>query len=250
MVFHTFGDSANKSIVLVHGMLTPWQIWEGAVEVFSKDYFVIVPELDAHTEEEKSTFVSIEKEAETIAEYILNNRDGKIFMLAGLSMGGRISATVAKDKRISIENLVLDGAPLLPLPKLAVAAMKKSYISIIGKSKKRDKNTIENCKRNFLPEKYLESFFKVADNMEEDSIGIILESVFEKFDFTEYDEKMRILCMHGTKRNESLSKKGAYKLKELNPQTQINCYDGYAHAQLLCYEDEKWIKEVKKWLKA
>jgi hypothetical protein len=31
-------------------MLTPWQIWNTAAERFSKDHYVIVPELDAHTE--------------------------------------------------------------------------------------------------------------------------------------------------------------------------------------------------------
>lgn len=107
---------------------------------------------------------------ETIAEYIVNNLEGKLFMLAGLSMGGRISAVIAKDKRISIDNLVLDGAPLLPMPKLAVAVMKKNYISIIAKSKKRDKKVIESCKKNFIPEKYLDYFFKIADNMEDESI--------------------------------------------------------------------------------
>ena len=250
MVFHTLGDSSKKSIVFVHGMLTPWQIWEKSAEVFSKNYYVIIPELDAHTEEEKSTFISVEKEAEKIKEYLLENRDGKVFLLAGLSMGGRISATIAKDSRINIENLVLDGAPLLSMPKFAVEIMKKNYMSIIAKIKKRNSKVIENCKKNFIPEKYLESFFKIADNMKDESIVNIMGSVFGKFDFTEYAGKPRILFMHGSRSNESISKKSACKLKEINPQTQINCYEGYAHAELLCFEEQKWIKEIEKWLEA
>lgn len=41
MIFHTFGNNENKAIMLIHGMLTPWQIWEDAVSVLSNDHFVI-----------------------------------------------------------------------------------------------------------------------------------------------------------------------------------------------------------------
>ena len=30
MIFHTFGDNHNLAILLIHGVLTPWQIWEDA----------------------------------------------------------------------------------------------------------------------------------------------------------------------------------------------------------------------------
>ena len=49
MIFHTFGDDHNPAILLIHGVLTPWQIWEDAIRQFSKESCVIVPALDAHT---------------------------------------------------------------------------------------------------------------------------------------------------------------------------------------------------------
>ena len=61
---------------------------------------------------------------------------------------------------------------------------------------------------------------------------------------------MKILFMHGTKGNETVSKKAALKMKEVNPQTQIKCFDGYAHAQLLSFETKQWIKEVKDFLES
>ena len=33
MLFNVFGNKNNKSVVLVHGVLTPWQIWERQIEV-------------------------------------------------------------------------------------------------------------------------------------------------------------------------------------------------------------------------
>ena len=41
MIFHTFGDVSKKPVLLIHGMLNPWQLWEEAAEHFSKECYVI-----------------------------------------------------------------------------------------------------------------------------------------------------------------------------------------------------------------
>ena len=50
MRFHTFGNESGKTIVLIHGMLNPWQIWQDVSEEFSEEYYIVTPELDAHTQ--------------------------------------------------------------------------------------------------------------------------------------------------------------------------------------------------------
>ncbi len=248
MRIHTFGDKTKQPVMLIHGMLNPWQIWETAIEVFSKEYYVIVPELDAHTEEETTTFQSIEKEAEELRRYLMENTGGHLFLLGGLSMGGRIAATLAGLPGIRVENLVLDGAPLLKVSKLMVGFMRKAYVGIIRKSRRRDPKVLASAKRDFLPEKYIPDYLKVADHMEEESIRNILDSVFSAFAYKKYSEDCRILFLHGTKGNESVSKKAAVKMKSINPQTEIMCFEGYAHAQLASFEQEKWVTTVSEWL--
>lgn len=248
MKFHTFGSNENKAVILIHGVLNPWQIWKKAIAAFSGEYYVIVPELDAHTEDEPSSFDSVDKEAEQIRQYLLDNLSGSVYAICGLSMGGRIAATLAAMPGISAENLVLDGAPLLPVPKLMISIMKKTYISIIRKSKKRDPKVLESAKKGFIPEAYIPDYLKIADNMEEQSVINILDSVFSSFAFKKLDS--RILFLHGTKGNEAVSKKAAIKMKAVNPQTEIRCFKGYAHAQLASFEQEKWINEVRNFFAA
>lgn len=248
MKFHTFGDETHEAVLLIHGMLTPWQIWNEAIEYFRKDYFVIVPELDAHTEEEISLFQSVEAEVEKIKKYILNTTNGKVFLVCGLSMGGRIATILAEDENICINNLVLDGAPLGSVPGILKWVMKNNYLSIIRKSKQREPNVIESFKKNFLPEQYLDDYLKIADNMKEESACNIIDSLFSKYEFKKLNSDIKILFMHGTKGNEFVSKKAAIRMKEKNPHTDIKCYKGYAHAYLACYEPQKWIKDVSKWL--
>ena len=248
MKFHEFGDKNNRSMILVHGMMNPWQIWEDAAGYFSKEYYVIIPELDAHTEEETSSFISVEDEAEKIRKYVITNLGGKINVLCGLSMGGRIAAHLAGMPEITVDTLVLDGAPLQKLPGLAKAMIKNSYRMVINKSKNRDSKILERAKKEFLPERYIEAYLKVADHMDEASIPVIIDSVFQPFEYKVYDGNMRILFMHGTKGNEKVSMKAAKRMKEINSQTEIRCFQGYAHAQLASFEIDRWISEVSDFL--
>ena len=248
MLIHSFGDRSKPVMLLIHGMLTPWQIWEDAAAHFSKDFFVVIPELDAHTEDKPSRFRSVEREAEKLAEYVQKNFGGRIYALCGLSMGGRIAAVLAGRADFKTEYLVLDGAPLKRLPGILISFMKKGYRSIIEKTKQRDPKVIESCKQSFLPERYHEAFFKLADNMENESIDRILESVFSDFEYKKYDSGMKLLFMHGTKGSESVSKRAALKMKSVNPQTKILCFEGYAHAQAACFEPDKWIRAVDRFI--
>lgn len=245
MFFHTFGDKENKAVILVHGVLCPWQIWNDAIERFKEKYYVVVPELDGHTQSEKSTFISVDEEAAKITEYIRNELGRNVFLLAGLSMGGRIAATVAKSKDIKIENLVLDGAPLARINGLMKAVFKKNYKVIIARSKAREPKILESAKKDFLPEKMIPFYLDVADNMEEQSINNMIDTVFTDFNFSGYPDDMRILFMHGTKGNEQVSRKCALKMKKANPQTEIRCFEGFAHAELACFKSEQWFKEVE-----
>ncbi len=249
MNFHTFGDKGNKVVFLIHGMLTPWQIFEEAAEYFSRDYYVVVPELDAHTEDEPTGFISVEDEAEKIREYVTENFGGKVYALCGSSMGGRISAELAAMPDVRTECLVLDGAPLVPFPRLLVAFLTKNYIDLVRKSKKRDPKTMEDCRKHFLPERYVDYYLKIADNFDEGSIRPIMDSVFSRYEFCRFDPGMRILFMHGTTGNEMFSRKAAVRMKEINPQTEIRCFRGYAHAELACFEIEKWTAEVARFIR-
>lgn len=115
--------------------------------------------------------------------------------------------------------------------------MSAAYTSIIHKSKKRDRKT-------------LESFLKFADTMTDSTIKNMLHSVCSG-DFTPVADQVstRILYLHGTKGNEVYSKKSAKKLKKHYLDMVIKCFDGYKHAELAVYEPNKWLDTVISFLK-
>ena len=248
MVFHTYGNKENKAVVLIHGMITPYQIWNKTIEEFADSHYVIVPELDGHTEDETSEFKSVEDEARKIAEYLTKELNGEVYLLAGISMGGRIVSEVAKNTGLRIENLVIDGAPLMKVNGIFKRIMRNNYKAILKKSKGRDPKVKVSFEKNFLPGEYWNEFLKIADNMSIETVDNIIDSLFRPFEFIKYPDDMKILFMHGTKGNESVSKKGALKMKELNPKMEIRSFDGLAHAELLCFKQEQWNRELREFL--
>lgn len=248
MRIHEFGEKNNPVMLLVHGVLTPWQIWMPQIEAFQEKYHIYVVALSAHTQEAASEFVSLEAEAREIEETLLAQEIHKVDVLCGLSLGGVISHEIWKRGRLPVDKLILDGAPLVPFGKLLENIMANNYLSIIHKSKERDAKTIENFKKQFLPEKYLESYLKIADFMSDASMRNIVHAASTGNLCKGLDNKSKILFLHGTKGNEVLSKKVGKLLKKYYPETRVICFKGDAHCYKAIYEPQKWIGVVTDFL--
>ena len=248
MFVHEFATGNKPIMVLVHGVLTPWQVWTPQITAFKEKYNIYVVALNAHTEESASEFVSVQSEAEEIVQYFKEKNIDIIDVLCGISLGGKIAYEIWKSENLNIHNLILDGAPLVACPKFAIKIMINNYKDIIHKSKVRDKKVIENFKKYFLPEKYLDSFLKIADFMTDKSIENIVNSAFAGSKIEGVENQSRILFVHGTKGNEVLSKKAAKLMKKYYPTTEMVCFKGDAHCYKVIYEPEKWIEVVEKFL--
>lgn len=249
MIFHTFGDVSKPKMVLIHGVLCPWQMWDEVVEYYREKYYIIVPELDGHTQNISTRFDSVEDEAARIEKYLALCGISEVDTVCGLSMGGRIAAMLWKRGNVAIKKLVLDGAPLVPASGFVSKVVVNFYIDIVQKCKQRDPKTIENSKKNFLPEKYTEPFLRLIDKMEGDSITNVCRSVLGgDFATNLSTEGMKILYMYGTKSNEMLSKKSAKLIKKHYCGIKLVKCKGMMHAELLCFHTQEWLKTVDAFL--
>ncbi len=246
MIFHEFGDKSNPIAILIHGVLTPWQMWERQIEYFSKRYFVIVTALDAHVEEESSEYISAEDEAEKICEYVITNYGKDVFLLAGLSMGGIVANKIFESGKLRIKNIVFDGAPLVPTPRFMESIMTRNYISIIHGSKKREQKVLDNFVKYFLPERFLPPFLNFADTMSDESVANIVKAACRCEMHRVPDTYTKILFLHGTKANEMFAKKAAKKMKKAYPDVIVKVFGGYAHGELAIYHSDEWCEVVSK----
>ena len=250
MVIHEFIDGNKPIMVLVHGVLTPWQVWAPQIDFFEDKYDVYAVALDAHLEDKESEFISVSDEADKIIKYFQEKNLMQIDVLCGISLGGKIAHEIWKRGTLTVNNLIMDGAPLVSCPKFAIKIMVKNYKDIVHKSKERESKVIENFKKYFLPEKYLDSYLKIADFMTDESIENIVNSVFAGGKIEGVSNSSRILFIHGTKGNEILSKKAAKLMKKHYPKTRIICFKGDAHCHKAIYEPEIWITAVNDFLQS
>lgn len=248
MLVHEFISGNKPVMVLLHGFLTPWQIWMPQIEAFKEDYNIYVVAFNAHTEEAASEFTSVSDEAEEIVQCFKSRNVSTVDVLCGLSLGGKIAYEIWLSKQLKIRNLILDGAPLVACPKTAVAIMTSNYINIVRKSKARDAKVIENFKKHFLPEKYLESYLKIADLITEQSVKNSVRSVFAGSTFACADSQSRVLFIHGTRGNEILSKRSAARLKKACQETSVICFSGDTHCYKALFQPEEWASAVKSFL--
>ena len=69
MIVHEFVEGKKPVMVLIHGVLTPWQIWMPQITAFKEKYNIYAIALNAHTEESASEFISTTAEAEEIEQF-------------------------------------------------------------------------------------------------------------------------------------------------------------------------------------
>lgn len=245
MRIHLYGIENYPRVLLIHGVLTPWQIWEKQIEYFKEKYQVFVVELDGHTQETASRFVSMEAEAKKIEKYCFDRGIDEFEIVCGLSVGGAIAHILWRNQKLVIHHMVLDGAPLVPAGKLMEMLMIKSYLNMVHRLQKRHTKTLEDFKKNLIPEKYFPDYLKSVDLMSDTSVENIVHSACCSELSIDVDNHTKILYIYGTKGKVFLSKKSAKILKEYYPEAEIMCFEGDTHCYKAIYEPDIWINIVE-----
>lgn len=247
MRFIEAGESNPKVMLLIHGMQLPWQVWNEHIKHFSSLYHVIIPILSGHDPKEASTFLSIQEEAIKIENYLKLHNKTKRITICGVSMGGAISTVLWKRGQLQIDHLILDGAPLLPYNKIVSHFIKKQYLYLTAKIKKRDTNTLEKCKTNFIPSKYMTNFLTMIDKMNEETIKNCVSSISKyRLELDKTMKDVNLTYLYGTGIDEFYSKKSANYLSKNYPQAKIHRLKGYSHCKLFLCKPEEHILLIEK----
>lgn len=248
MRFMEFGKSNQKIMVLIHGMQVPWQLWNDHIEFFKDQYHIIIPILSGHDTEEISTFISIEEEAKSIERFILKNYCNKVSVMCGISLGGAISALLWENKKIHIEKLFLDGAPLVPYNPLLTFFIEKQYLYMTLKSKQRNSKIIAKCENTFIPANYMNDFLKMIDEMTNETIKNCIKSISAFRLSKNCDKEIKIAYYYGTKANEYYSIKSAKLLKQFYDFAEIHCLKNHYHCELFLFSPTEHIRLIEEFV--
>ena len=125
MLFNTFGDPTQKSLMLVHGLGVSYQVFLPLIERLQARYRIIAAQVDGFLIDAKnapisSSFTSVDDQVDQLVEHIRTVYGGHLYAAYGLSMGGCIVAKLQERADISIDHVILDAAPLVPLPRWSI----------------------------------------------------------------------------------------------------------------------------------
>ena len=119
MIFHEFGDCTLPHIMLIHGGGNAWWNYLRQACVLARHYHVILPTLDGHGEECQTPYVSTERTADQLMDYIQQHSGGHLFALCGVSLGGQIVMELLTRKPDLTEKAIIDGSLCYPQPPMA-----------------------------------------------------------------------------------------------------------------------------------
>lgn len=131
MKFFEYGKENKKTLMIECGYLAKW--YPGLMPFINeakKKYHVIVQAYDGFNEDEPNTvFHSIVKEAQEAVDFIIDNFDGKIDVLYGISMGGMVGNEIIMDNRVKVHTFIADGYTIMPMPTFRFKYIENLYIT-------------------------------------------------------------------------------------------------------------------------
>lgn len=115
MHYQSYGNKENKSLLFIHGLASSATLCFEPLLEFLKDYYVILWELEGHSEHQPADFLSLKSSVDAIEEFILNEMGGRVYGLCGFSMGATMAVELIGRGKISAERLFIDGAVTVPM---------------------------------------------------------------------------------------------------------------------------------------
>lgn len=244
MEFHTFGNKANKTLLIMHGMLCDWRKFYKKLEDLADNFFLIFPAMNG-CYDGAPNFVSFSEECQEIEDYITENFDGKIYAVYGISQGATLMTELLARNNILIEKAILDGVYVAHQGKLC------AYFGL---------KTILRMKRNSgKPSKALVSVLPLMGLDESDmgelsmmywgsSPASMKANLYENYTYHANpciaDSKTKVYLWCGSK--EPYARKSHRILKKYLKIYKEYIFENYGHGQLMYKDTGIFIQELKK----
>ena len=124
MIFYTYGNKDNPTLLLLPGLGVSHEIFLPLIDLLKEQYYIVAAGIDGFLLGKTSRYTSVDDQARQAINYVQDNLDSHLDVAYGLSLGGKILSRIVERNEITIEHAVLDAAPLLPLPRLAVGPIR------------------------------------------------------------------------------------------------------------------------------
>ncbi len=247
MRFLEFGNKQNKKLLLIHGYNASWKMWNFYVKKLEVNYHIILPILDGHDEKIKSNFISVEKCADNIIDYVKKECSGEIYSICGASLGGTIAVDILLKNKLKIKKAVIDGAPLFPFKKFIVNIAIKQRLKMNKDARNGNKKLFKNIEKIYSKEA-AEDMYNVSLQMSDitcknANYSSCLYNLSEEIK----KSNTEIFYWYGSK-EAFLVKKSTNLIMKYGKNCKLKVFKGYVHGQLVLGNQELFLSNFENFL--
>lgn len=243
MLFKEFGNPEAPTTILLHGGGLSWWSLKNVASLLKPEYHVVTPIIDGHGEDADETFISIEKSAEKLVEYIGSNCGGKVFALGGLSLGAQIVVEALSTQADIADYAIIESALVYPMrgtKTLMVTACQISYWLI----KNRWFSKLQ-AKALCVPNDMFEEYYSDSVRMSKQSlVNIVLSNGTYELKDEIRNTKAKALIIVGEKEGAAL-KKSATKLHQTIPHSKLYTAPKMKHGEMSLVHSERYVELLK-----
>ena len=242
MIFKEIGNEDLPTIILLHGGgLSDWSLLSVANRL-KENYHVITTIIDGHGEDGQSTFISIQNSATKIIEYINTKENGRVYAMAGLSIGAQLVCEVIAQQRTITKYAVIESALAYPI-KCTTALTIPTYQLCYGLVKKRWFAKLQ-AKTLCVPEEMFESYFQDSLKISKESlINITLSNGNYLLNESIANTQAKVLIIVGEKELRVM-KKSAYLLKRTINDSTLFIAPKMKHGELSLAYPDKYVEQL------
>jgi len=247
MKFFSIGNPALPSVALLHGGgLSRWS-YRRAAEMLSEDYHVITPVIDGHGEDAETTFLSIRDSAVKLLRYIDDECGGRVFALAGLSLGAQIALEALVLRPDIARCAVLESVLVIPMKMTGwIVPIYGVFYGLIG----REWFARLQAGALRLPEALFPSYFEDSRKMSRQSlINLSISNGKYGLDPAAARIRAKVLVAAGEK-EPAIMKKSARLLQEAIPDSVLYIAPGLKHGELSLRHTEEYVRLIRNFLQS
>lgn len=243
MIFHETGRADGPVVILLHGGgLSDWS-WGTVAAGLADAYRVVTPIIDGHGEDAEETFDTIRASAEKLVGWIDENCDGRVRLLAGLSLGAQIAVQTLALHTDAADCCLLESA--LTVPMKSTARMAGPTYRLCGELIRQKWFSTLQAKSMGLPEDMREAYFRDTSRM---STASLVNMTRSNSDFPLpaglSGVRAKTLILVGSKELQVM-RRSAEMLHEALPGSTLHVAQGMKHGEMSLRHPQEYLALVR-----
>lgn len=242
-----YGRDNERVVMLLHGGgLSQWSLRNVARQL-EQDYCVVLPSLDGH-KGSGHAFSSIEANAVRLIDWIEKKRDGRLWALGGLSLGGQVALEMLSRRPELCRYAVIESASVRP-DLLTAALIRPIFGGCYGLVKKRWFARLQYAYLG-LEKTWFEDYYRESCQISrEDMIAFLKASVAYAPKASLAHCRAKTLIVAGGREVRRI-RRSAEQLNEILPDRELRVLQGLRHGELSINDPERYTQLLRRWMEA